>query len=248
MKALILAAGYATRLYPLTINTPKPLLPVGGKPLIDYIMDKLEEVPEIDEVYVVTNNRFFKNFQEWASKHKTAKKITTINDKTLTNEERLGAIGDIQLVLDEKKIDEDLLIIAGDNLFSFKMRSFIEFAKTRPSNCSIVLHNIGSREEARKYGVVKIDEKNRLLSFAEKPAEPESTLVAICLYYFPKNKISKVAEYLEQSKHKDAPGNYIGWLVQNDEVYGFIFDDEWYDIGDKNIYEKVKDSYKGGKA
>ena len=245
MKALILAAGYATRLYPLTINSPKPLLPVGGRPLIDYIMDKLEELPELQEIYVVTNNRFFKNFEEWASKHPASKKISVINDKTLTNEDRLGAIGDMQLVIKEAKINDDLLIIAGDNLFSFKMRDFIDFARTHSPSCSIVLHNIGSREEARKYGVVKIDENNKLLSFAEKPAEPESNLVAVCIYYFPKKKLSKVAEYLEQSKHKDAPGNYIGWLVQNDSVCGFIFEDEWYDIGDKNIYERIKDTYKG---
>ena len=245
MKALILAAGYATRLYPLTVNQPKPLLPVGGRPIIDYIMDKLEDVTEPDEVYVVTNDRFHKNFEEWASKHKSQKKITIINDRTLTNEERLGAIGDIQLVIEEAKIEEDLLVIAGDNLFAFKMQNFLEFAKARAPDCSIVLHNIGSREEARKYGVVTMDATNRLLSFAEKPAEPESTLVAICLYYFPKEKLPLVAKYLDQSKHKDAPGNYISWLVQNKGVFGFIFDDEWYDIGDKDIYERVKDSYKG---
>lgn len=245
MKALILAAGYATRLYPLTINQPKPLLPVGGRPMIDYIMDKLEELSELDEIYVVTNNRFFKHFEEWKSKHSSSKKITIINDKTLSNEDRLGAIGDIQLVIGEANINEDLLIIAGDNLFRFKMSDFLGFAKKRSPNCSIVLHNIGALEEARKYGVVKIDENNRLLSFSEKPPEPESTLVAICLYYFPKEKLSRVAEYLNQSKHKDAPGTYISWLVKNDDVYGFIFEDEWYDIGDKNIYGKVKDTYKG---
>ena len=245
MKALILGAGYATRLYPLTIGCPKPLLPVGGRPIIDYIMDKLEELPELDEVFIVTNNRFFKNFKEWAKRRTSQKKITTINDKTLTNKERLGAIGDIKLVIEEANIDEELLVIAGDNLFSFKMRNFIEFAKGHSPNYSIVLHNIVSREEARKYGVGTIDKNNKLLSFTEKPQTPESTLVAICLYYFPKAKLSGVAEYLETSKHNDAPGNYISWLVQNDVVYGFIFDGEWYDIGDKNIYEKVKNTYKG---
>ncbi len=245
MKALILAAGYATRLYPLTINTPKPLLPVRGRPMIDYITDKLEEIEQLDEVYVVTNNRFYKNFRDWADRHKSTKKITTINDKTLTNEERLGAIGDIQLVLDEMKVDEDILIIAGDNLFSFKMNRFIAFAHEHKPYASIVLHNIGSRQEAKRYGVVTIDEQNRLLSFREKPEEPESTLVAICLYYFPKERLGKVKEYLGQSQHKDAPGNYIGWLVKNDVVFGFTFDEEWYDIGNKTIYESVKDSYKG---
>lgn len=245
MKALILAAGYATRLYPLTINRPKPLLPISGKPLIDYIMDKLEELALLDEIYVVTNSRFFKSFKTWASKCSSSKKITIIDDRTLTNEERLGAIGDMQLVIEQAKINDDLIVIAGDNLFSFKMGNFIEFAKKHSPNCSIVLHNIGLLEEARKYGVVTIDENNKLLSFAEKPAKPESTLVAICLYYFPKEKLSKVVEYLRQSKHRDAPGNYISWLVQNDCVYGFIFDNEWYDIGDKTIYERIKDKYKG---
>lgn len=245
MKALILAAGYATRLYPLTINRPKPLLPVSGRPMIDYIMDKLEPLSGLDEIYVVTNNRFFKNFEEWKANHSSSKKITIINDKTLTNEDRLGAIGDMQLVIKEAKIDDDLLIIAGDNLFAFKMVDFLEFARKHSPSCSIVLHNIGSPEEARRYGVVKIDENNKLLNFTEKPPEPESTLVAICLYYFPKEKLSRVSEYLKQSKHKDAPGTYISWLVQNDEVYGFIFEDEWHDIGNKTIYEKIKDTFKG---
>ncbi|MBN1872163.1 MAG: nucleotidyltransferase family protein [Candidatus Omnitrophica bacterium] len=245
MKALILAAGYATRLYPLTINTPKPLLPIGGKPIIDYIMDKLEKVDDLDEVYVVTNERFYQRFVDWSRNHATSKKITPINDRTLTNEERLGAIGDIQLVLDETRLKDDLIIIAGDNLFSFQMSNFLKFAKSHAPYCSIVLHNIGSREEARKYGVVEIKSSNRLISFAEKPANPGSALVAICLYYLTKEKLGRVKEYLSQSKHKDAPGNYISWLVQNDEVYGFIFDEEWYDIGDKTIYERIKDSYRG---
>ncbi|MEA3305374.1 MAG: sugar phosphate nucleotidyltransferase, partial [Candidatus Omnitrophota bacterium] len=223
----------------------KPLLPVEGRPIVDYIMDKLDDIAEIDEVYVVTNNRFYKNFEEWAAKHESRKKITVINDKTLTNEERLGAVGDIQLVLEEVKIKEDLLIIAGDNLFAFKMQNFLEFARAHAPGCSIVLHNIGSREEAKKYGVVAIDDANKLLSFAEKPVEPKSTLVAICLYYFPAEKLALVEKYLNQSKHKDAPGNYIDWLVRNDEVFGFIFEGKWYDIGDKDIYEEIKDTYKG---
>ena len=244
MKALILAAGYATRLYPLTVGRPKPLLPVGGRPMVDYIMDKFETLPDLEEVYIVTNNRFYKKFEDWKEGHPSSKKITIINDNTLTNEDRLGAIGDIQLVLDETGIDEDLLVIAGDNLFAFKMSDFVDFARRNSPNFSIAIHNIGSKEEARKYGVVKTDDKDRLVKFTEKPNEPESTLVAICLYYFPKEKLSRVTEYLKQSRHKDAPGNYISWLVQNDTVYGFIFDEQWYDIGDKSTYEKIKDTYK----
>jgi len=245
MKALILAAGYATRLYPLTINSPKPLLPIGGKTMMDYIMDKLQDISDLDEVYVVTNSRFYRKFEKWASERKGKKKIAVINDHTMTNEERLGAIGDIELVLKKAEVKDDLLIIAGDNLFSFDMNKFLDFAKAKSPSCSIVLHNIGSREEASKYGVVTTDEDNRLLTFSEKPSEPESTLVAICLYYFPSVKLKRVKEYLDESEHKDAPGNYISWLVSKEAVYGFVFDDEWYDIGDKDIYESIKDSYNG---
>ncbi|MDD5680227.1 MAG: nucleotidyltransferase family protein [Candidatus Omnitrophica bacterium] len=245
MKALILAAGYATRLYPLTISKPKPLLPIKGKPIIDYTLGQLGNVPELDEIYVVTNNRFYKNFKTWASNYKGGKKITIINDKTLTNEERLGAIGDIDLVIREAHVNDDLIIIAGDNLFAFDIRKFIEFSRSRVSGCSVALHDINSVEEAKKFGIVTIDKNNKILHFTEKPARPESTLVAICLYYFPKQKLSMVSKYLEQSYHNDAPGNYISWLVKTEDVFGFAFSEEWYDIGDKHTYESIKDSYKG---
>ncbi len=245
MKALILAAGYATRLYPLTISKPKPLLPIKGKPIIDYTMGHLESLSEVDEVYVVTNHRFYKSFNAWASGIKREKKITVINDKTLSNEERLGAIGDIQLVIKEAKINDDLIIIAGDNLFAFDMRKFIDFSKGHMPNCSVALHDIKSMAEAKRFGIVTIDKNNKIAHFTEKPAKPESTLVAICLYYFPKEKLAMVQRYLEQSKHSDAPGNYISWLVKNEDVFGFIFNEEWYDIGDKHTYESIKDSYKG---
>ncbi len=245
MKALILAAGYATRLYPLTISKPKPLLPIKGKPIINYTMDQLEKVPEVDEVYVVTNHRFYKNFTAWASAYSDKKKITVINDKTLTNEERLGAIGDIELVIKKTDIKDDLLIVAGDNLFAFNLLDFIAFSKKYAPSCNVALHDINSLEEAKKFGIVTVDKTNRILQFVEKPAKPASTLVAICVYYFPKEKLSIVSEYLQQSKHSDAPGNYISWLVKRENVYGFTFNEEWYDIGDKHTYESIKDTYKG---
>ncbi|MBU4376105.1 MAG: nucleotidyltransferase family protein [Candidatus Omnitrophica bacterium] len=245
MKALILAAGYATRLYPLTIGMPKPLLPIKDKPIINYTVEQLEKMAELDEIYVVTNHRFYKNFKTWASDYGCKKKITIVNDKTLTNEERLGAIGDIELVIKETKIDDDLVIVAGDNLFAFNLLDFVNFSRKYSPNCSVALHDINSLEEAKKFGIVTIDNDNKILHFTEKPAKPESTLVAICVYYFPKNKLSMVSKYLEQSKHSDAPGNYISWLVKKENVYGFTFNEEWYDIGDKHTYESIKDSYKG---
>ena len=245
MKALILAAGYATRLYPLTISKPKPLLPIKDKPIINYTMEQLEKIPEVDEVYVVTNNRFYKNFKTWASTYIGEKKITVINDKTLTNEERLGAIGDIELVIKETTINNDLIIVAGDNLFAFSLLDFIAFSKKYAPSCSVALHDINSLDEAKRFGIVTVDKVNKILQFVEKPVKPASTLVAICVYYFPKEKLSMVSEYLKQSKHSDAPGNYISWLVGKEDVYGFTFNEEWYDIGDKYTYESIKDSYKG---
>lgn len=245
MKALILAAGYATRLYPLTISMPKPLLPVSGKPIINYMMGQLEETPELDEIYVVTNSRFYNNFKTWSSGYGGKKKITVINDNTLTNEERLGAIGDIELVIKKAKIGDDLVIAAGDNLFAFSLPDFVNFSKKYSPSCSVALHDINSLEEAKKFGIVTVDKDNKILHFVEKPAKPESTLVAICVYYFPKEKLSMVSKYLERSKHSDAPGNYISWLVKKENVYGFTFNEEWYDIGDKHTYESIKDAYKG---
>ena len=247
MKALILCAGYATRLYPFTVNQPKPLLPIGDRPIIDHIMDRLKEVKELDEVIIVTNNRFYTHFSEWAAGAKTSRKLTIINDKTLTNEDRLGAVGDINLALDECNIDDDLIVVAGDNLFKFHMQRFVDFFMKRKESCSIALHDIKSLEDATRFGVVAVDDAGKVVSFTEKPSEPASTLVAICLYYFPKNKLGRIREFMGSSSHKDAPGHYIKWLTEQEAVYGFVFDEDWHDIGDKTTYAAIKELYENKK-
>lgn len=240
MKALILAAGYATRLYPLTLNRAKPLLKVNGKRIIDYIVDKINQINEIDKIYVVTNQKFSEQLRDWAGDTKNAKPIKVINDRTLSNDDRLGAIGDIDLAVREEKIEDDLLVVAGDNLFEFDLKDFLSFAKENPHFPSIAVHDIKKKELASLYGVLEIDRRHKVMCFEEKPKDPKSTIISTCIYYFPRSKLNLVEMYLNVSEKKDEPGNLIRWLTENDAVYAFVFDQPWYDIGSKESLEEVK--------
>jgi len=245
MKALILAAGYATRLYPLTLNKAKPLLPVGGKTMIDRVVDKIEAIGEVDKVYVVTNQKFSDQFKEWAVSRKGRVPIEVINDKTLSNDDRLGAIGDIGLSIKEAKIDDELLVVAGDNLFDLDLNRFREFALSKGSFPSIAAYDIKEKGLATLYGVLEVDGSAKVIRFEEKPKEPRSTLVSTCIYYFPRQRLSLVDRYLSMSEKKDAPGNYIRWLAEGEGAYAFVFNEAWYDIGSKASYEEVKKIYGG---
>ena len=245
MKSLILAAGYAVRLQPLTLTTPKPLLPIGGKKLIDRILDKVAGIKGIDSIYIVSNHKFFKNFEEWANLSPYRNKISTIDDGTLTNETRLGAIRDLELSIKAKSINDDLLVVAGDNLFDLDLNIFLKFAKKHYDGVSVALHDIGSLEAAKKFGVVGIDKTSRVVEFEEKPEKPKSTLISTGIYYFPKDKVSGIVKYAELEGAKlDAPGYYIKWLSANDKVYGFSFSEKWYDIGDIESYKRADEEYK----
>ena len=244
MKALILAAGYAVRLQPLTLNTPKPLLEVGGKKMIDRIIDKVNTIPGIDSIYVVSNHKFIKSFEEWVKTFKSKANISLIDDGTLTNETRLGAIRDMYLSIKEKSIDDDLLVIAGDNLFDLDLRTFLNFAKKHSDGVSVGLYDIGSLDAAKKFGVVRIDKEEKVVEFEEKPQEPKSTLISTGIYYFPKDKIKGMMKYVNSEGAKlDAPGYYIRWLSVNDKVYGFSFSENWYDIGDIESYKRANEEY-----
>jgi glucose-1-phosphate thymidylyltransferase len=245
MKALILGAGYAVRLYPLTLNTPKPLLEVGGKKIIDRIIAKISVIKGLDEIYVVTNHRFYANFEQWALGCRYGQKISVIDDGTSTNETRLGAIRDMELSIKEKSVNDDLLVVAGDNLFEMKIESFIDFASTKRTGASVALYDVGSIEAAKRYGVVSIDKSGKVTEFEEKPKEPKSTLISTGVYYFPRERVSDIDRYLKTEGMKnDAPGYYIKWLSANGNVYGFSFSEKWYDIGDIESYKKADEEYK----
>lgn len=246
MKALILAAGYGTRLYPLTEDTPKPLLPVGPKLLVDHILDKIKALPGLDEVLVITNDKFEGHFQKWAKE--IAKKfpvpITIINDRTTSNEDRLGSVGDINFAVRDRKINADLLVLGGDNLFDYSLADFLKFARAKAPAVSIGLYDIHNLRDATMYGVAQLDSQGKVVLFEEKPAKPKSTLIAMCFYYFPYKTLAYLPEYIKASGKLDKAGDYIRWLAEEKGVYGFKFDGKWYDIGSLEAYRDAQRDFK----
>jgi len=241
---LILAAGYAVRLQPLTLNTPKPLLLIGGRSMMDRIIAKTRSVKNIDAIHVVSNHKFFQNFVEWKSLRKDASKIFLVDDGTMTNETKLGAIRDMELAIKEASVDDDFLVIAGDNLFDLDIASFLKFAKIHNDGVSVALYDVGSFEAAKKFGVVRIDGEGLVTDFEEKPQNPKSTLISTGIYFFPREKVPGLSEYVNLEGAKlDAPGYYIRWLSANDKVYGFPFSEKWYDIGDLESYKRADEEY-----
>ena len=222
MKALILAAGYATRLRPLTDSIPKQLLPVGGRPMVDWILERIAET-SADEVHLVTNARFAADFERWAD----GKDVQVHNDGTTSNEDRLGAIGDIRFV----GLDDDLLVIAGDNLFDDSLADYESYWRARGGSAVAVL-DVGDRELAKQYGVVDVDEDDRITDFLEKPADPPTTLCATATYLYTREHARLVATYLDEGNPPDQPGNFVAWLHKREPVYAYRFRGEWYDIGD----------------
>lgn len=243
MKVLILAAGYAVRLHPLTLNTSKSLLVIGGRKIIDRIVEKIAALKSADSIYIITNARYSGDFNSWLNASACKGRSTLINDGSASNEARLGAIKDLALAIKEKSITDDLLVIAGDNLFDFELERFLEFARARPDGVSVALHDIGNLDMAKNFGVVKIDKDGRVVEFEEKPRKPRSTLISTGIYYFPKEKLPFIENYVKIQNNLDAPGNYISWLGKRDKVYGFVFLEDWYDIGNIESYKKADAEY-----
>ena len=243
MNTLILAAGYATRLYPLTENTPKPLLNVAGRPIIEHIIRKLEQIGSINNIHIITNDRFEQHFKKWLINFDSSKAIETINDGTKSNEDRLGALGDIYYAINSKKLDSDILAIAGDNLFELSLIDVVNFFKKKNSNV-IVLHDVKELELARHYGIVEVKE-NIVVNFEEKPASPSSTLASTGIYLFQKKTIPLIQKYIAQGNNPDKTGSFIEWLHKRDTVYSYITDKRWYDIGSEDQLENANKHYRG---
>ncbi|SFC12366.1 nucleotidyltransferase family protein [Butyrivibrio sp. YAB3001] len=239
MKAIILAAGYATRLYPLTENFPKPLLEVGGKPILDWLIDDLSSV--VSEFIVVTNHKFADHFTEWSNKH--SEKITVVDDGTLTNETRLGAVRDLQLALEGKEND-DYLVMAGDNVLSFSLKPFVEFYKNVGTSC-VMCHVEEKVEKLRKTAVITLDENQRITSYEEKPENPRSHFAVPPFYIYRSEDVIRIQEALDAGCNPDAPGSFAAWLSSKTDLHAYKMPGVRHDIGDMKSYEAVKSTYSG---
>lgn len=244
MKCLILAAGYATRLYPLTENFPKPLLEIKNKPIINWLIDDLEETKVIDEYIVISNHKFISHFLNWQNKQKNKEKITIIDDMSISNDTRLGAVNDIALAIKEKNINDDLLVLAGDNVLDFSLRTFINYFKIKKHTC-IMRYYEEKKEKIKKSACVLCDSSDLVLEMIEKPILPNSNWCCPPFYIYAKEDVKRVFDALNDGCAKDAPGSYINWLYQKNKVYAMKMPGKRYDIGTLESYKAVNETYKG---
>ena len=241
MKALVLAAGYAVRLRPLTLNRAKPLLTIRGRPMIDYVVEKIEDVEEVDRIYVVVNDRFFDDFRAWAERVPTSKQVVLVNDGSTGDENRLGAVADMHFAVEKERIDDDLLVVGGDNLFDFGLREFVSFFAEKAT--SVGLYFSKDPQLIKRCATVELDPTGRIVLFKEKAEKASSNLLAICLYLLEKTSLHLLKQYLEGRGSRDAPGYYIQWLYQQIPVYGKVLKGSWYDIGDERTYREADRLY-----
>ena len=242
MKCLILAAGYATRLYPLTENFPKPLLTVGEKTILDWLIDDMDEAGLIDEYVVISNHKYAHHFEAWAEKK--SQKITVVDDGTDTNETRLGAVKDIQFAIDQLRLNDDMLVIAGDNVLDFSLTKFIAYAREKQTSC-IMRYYESDDKKLLKCGVVTVDENDKILCMTEKSPTPATHWCCPPFYYYTKDDAKLVQKGIESGCGTDAPGSYIAWLCTQTTVHAMEMPGKRYDIGNLESYEKVKSEYKG---
>lgn len=242
MKCIILAAGYATRLYPLTENMPKPLLEIKGKTILDWLIDDIETSGEVSEYIVISNHKFADNFKNWASEK--ACNITVVDDGSMTNETRLGAVKDIQFAIEKMNIQDDALVIAGDNVLDFSLTKFIDYAKSINASC-VLRYYEERKEKLQKSGVMKIDENERITEMVEKPQEPESNWCCPPFYFYTKTDLGYIEEGIKSGCGTDAPGSYVAWLSGKTDVYAMEMPRKRYDIGNLESYEEVQRTYNG---
>lgn len=248
MKCIILAAGYATRLYPLTEHMPKPLLEIHGRTILEMILDKVRPLDEVDQVVIVSNHKFIEHFREWCASYAMTfdKEMVVLDDGTTANENRLGAVRDIQLAIDELGIDEDILVLAGDNIFEFELVDFLAAGNVGEMSCMddavdmIAVHELNVLRELQRTGVAEVDGDGFVVSFEEKPSEPKSNLAVPPFYVYRRETLPLIKRFLDEGNVGDAPGHFVPYLVANRRVKAFKFTGRRYDIGTIESYEEVK--------
>jgi len=239
MKAIILAAGYATRMYPLTLNQPKALLPLNKRPMIDYIIDQINTLPDINEIIVVSNHKFFTHFEKWATSVKSAVPVSVLNDGSTTEDSRLGAIGDIIFTINEKNITEDIVVIAGDNFITYPLLEQYQLFKDKQTDV-ICAHKIADPDLLTKFAVAVLDEDNKVMSLIEKPSIPPSDIAVFATYFYQADTLSLLNQYIQEGQNPDAPGYFPQWLHKKKDIYAYIMNGECHDIGTIEAYEAMQ--------
>lgn len=242
MVCLILAAGYATRMYPLTENFPKPLLEVKGKTILDWMIDDIECSANIEKFVVISNHRFIDYFNKWRNMSEFKEKLILLDDGSTENDNRLGAVKDIVFAIDELKLDDDIMVIAGDNLLDFSLKCFVEFFN-KVKATSVMRFFEADVERLKKTGVASIDNNGKIIKMIEKPQKPESNWAIPPFYIYKKDDIEKISLGIEAGCPTDAPGNFISWLCNQTDVYAMEMPGKRYDIGSIKGYEEIKESF-----
>jgi len=240
VKAVVLAGGFARRMWPLTKNRPKHLLPVAGRPMLDYVVEKLEPLSALDQIFVSTNARFEDHFRSYVDTVETGKDISLFIEETHSEKEKLGSVGGLGYLIRENSIDDELVVIGGDNIFGFRMTDFMDYFHSKRAN-TVALYDLKSKAKARLYGVVSIDANDKIINFQEKPSQPLSTLVSTACYAFTKKGVRNILRYLNEGNDPDKMGHFIEWLYRNDDVFGFVFTSLWFDIGSFESYDEANE-------
>ncbi len=242
MKAIILAAGYATRLYPLTLNQPKALLPIAGKPIINYITEQIETIGVVDEIIVISNDKFYPHFCSWRDEAKCSLNITVLNDNTTDDTNKLGAVGDMDFAINKLGIDDEILVMAGDNIFTFELKDFYNEYKVKNSDM-ILVKKIDEIEELRRMANVEMTSDGKVCGMVEKPENPKTNIAAFAMYIYKKDTVPMIKQYLDEGNNPDAPGFFPSWLYKKKDVYAYTFNGECYDIGTPKSYSEVNEIF-----
>ena len=238
----MIAAGYATRLGELTKNFPKPLLKIGENTILGRMLDDIDKIPEIDEHIIITNHKFANIFEEWASTQSYKKPITIVDDGTETNETRLGAVCDLLFAMDKLKINDDILVVAADNILFFSFQEFVDFAKQKDTSC-IMCHEQSNIEKLQRTGVIVLDDNDKVLNMEEKPQEPRSHLAVPPFYIYLKKDLDKVRHSVENGCGKDAPGNLAHYMVEQVDMHAWKMTAGRFDIGSLDTYKEACEKF-----
>lgn len=242
MKAIILAAGYATRLYPLTLDRPKALLPIAEKPIIDYIIDEINTIEAVNEIIVISNHKFARHFSEWADGHSSKQPICVLDDGTINEDDRLGAIGDILYTLRQKNIREEIMVIAGDNFFTYRLKDYYDFYRKVDRDC-VCVKEFNDMELLKQFGVAQLDANGKVINIEEKPQTPKSNTAVYATYFYKQETVPLFQQYVDEGNKPDSPGSFVEWLYKRKDVYAYSFDGECYDIGTPKSYESVCEEF-----